>query len=197
MDDVFGDKPTRLEIGCGKGEFICMMAQKFPDVDFIAVERNTSVIVVAIEKAKSLDLPNVKFIIADAKNFADYFPGGLYNFIDTVYLNFSDPWHKRRQHDKRLTSPHFLGIYKKIMRPGAKIIMKTDNASLFDYSLKTLPAHDFGIIHKTYDLYNSEFFDADENVQTEYEKKFAGQNTAICYLEAENLTVGNAALGVP
>ena len=172
-------QPAVLEIGCGKGDFICETAQQFPDADFVAVEKISDVIVAAMEKAKSLNLSNVKFIVSDAKNLADYFPS---NSIDTLYLNFSDPWHKRYQHNKRLTSPEFLGVYKKFMKPDAEIILKTDNTELFNYSLKTLPLNNFKITRKTYDLYASEFLDG--NVQTEYEKKFVEQNIKICYLIA-------------
>ena len=178
-------KNLHLEIGCGKGNFICATAQKFPEINFTAVEKIPDVIVSAIEKAKSLNLPNIKFLIADAKNLAEYFSK---DSIDTLYLNFSDPWHKRYQHNNRLTSPAFLEIYKKIMKPNAKIIFKTDNTELFDYSIKNMPVHNFEIIRKTYDLYNSEFFVGGDNIQSEYEKKFAEQNIKICYLEAVNKT---------
>ena len=172
-------RKTYLEIGCGKGDFICAMAQNFPGINFVAVERNTDVIITAIEKAKSLNLPNVKFMIIDAINLADYFAPEK---ISRIYLNFSDPWHKRYQHNKRLTYPDFLGIYKKILEPDAKIILKTDNKDFFDYSIKSLSSNGFLIQHKTYDLYNSEFLDG--NIQTEYEKNFVSRNISICYLEA-------------
>jgi tRNA (guanine-N7-)-methyltransferase len=166
---VKSDNKTHLEIGCGKGDFICETAQKLPDINFIAVEKNQDVLVIALEKAKALSLPNVKFMREDAKNLAGYFHPGE---ISAIYLNFSDPWHKRYQKDKRLTAAPFLDIYKKFLAPEAKIILKTDNKNLFDYSLKTLPAHNFIITRQAYDLYNSDFFDPEANAQTEYEKKF-------------------------
>ena len=175
------DKPVCLEIGCGKGDFICGMALKFHDINFIAVEKNSDVMVIAMEKAKSLNLPNVKFIIIDAKELEHHLDPET---INNIYLNFSDPWHKRYQHNNRLTSPAFLDTYKKFLKPNAKIILKTDNKDFFDFSIKTLPLNGFKIITKTYDLYNSEFFDLNENVQTEYEKKFVEQNIPICYFEA-------------
>jgi len=115
------------------------------------------------------------------KNLEEYF--GDFK-ISKIYLNFSDPWHKRYQANKRLTSPVFLEIYKKILKPEAKIIMKTDNKNLFDYSLKSLPANGFKLENTTHDLYNSEFFNPEENIQTEYEKNFVSQSIPICYLEA-------------
>ena len=173
------DKPVHLEIGCGKGDFICSMALKFPDVNFIAVEKSTNVVVIAMEKAKNLNLTNIKFIIADAKELEHHFKPET---ISCIYLNFSDPWHKRYQQNNRLTSPVFLDIYKKFLKPNAKIILKTDNKDLFDFSVKTLPLNGFEIIDKTYDLYNSDFLNG--NVQTEYEKKFVEQGVNICYLSA-------------
>jgi len=175
------NKLIYLEIGCGKGDFICGTAQKFPEVNFIAIEKMSDIIVTALEKAKSLNLSNVRFIITDAKKLEEYF--AEYK-ISQIYLNFSDPWHKRYQADKRLTSPVFLEIYKKILTPNAKIIMKTDNINLFDYSLKTFPANGFTLKNITRDLYNSDFFNFSENIQTEYEKNFVSQNKPICYLEA-------------
>lgn len=171
--------PIHLEIGCGKGYFICEIAQNIPNVNFIAVEKIPDVIVLAMEKAKSLNLTNVKFIIADAKNLAAYFN---LNKISAIYLNFSDPWEKRYQHNHRLTHQSYLDIYKKFLTHNAKIILKTDNVDFFDFSLKTLPLNNFKIINKTYDLYNSEFING--NIQTEYEKKFIEQNIMICRLEA-------------
>jgi len=171
-------KPVHLEIGCGKGDFICGMAQKFPDINFVAVEKSSDVIVIAVEKAKNLDLPNVKFVIADVREFALYLEPDIFS---AIYLNFSDPWHKRYQYNKRLTAPSFLETYKKILKPDSKIILKTDNKDLFDYSVKTLSSNNFKIEHKTYDLYNSEFIDG--NVQTEYERNFVAQGMPICYLE--------------
>ena len=176
------DMPVHLEIGCGKGDFICSMAQKYPGINFIAVEKISDVAVIALEKAKSLNLPNVKFIVADIKKYAVYFEPDLFSVI---YLNFSDPWHKRYQFNNRLTAPPFLDIYKKILLPESKIILKTDNKDLFDYSLKTLSSYNFIIEHKTYDLYGSEFLE--NNIQTEYEKNFVSQGIKIFYLSAVNL----------
>ena len=174
------NKPVHLEIGCGKGDFICAMAQKFPDINFIAVEKVSDVIVIAIEKAKKLNLQNVRFVAADLKTFANYIEPDT---ISKIYLNFSDPWHKRYQQRNRLTDSSFLYFYKKIIKPDAEIILKTDNKEFFDFSVKSLTQNGFAIERKTCDLYDSEFLDG--NIQTEYEKNFVAQNIPICYLSAK------------
>ena len=177
------DKIVHMEIGCGKGDFICGMARRFPYINFIAVEKISDVIVTAMEKVKGLNLTNVRFIIADAKKLEEY----LDDFkISQLYLNFSDPWHKRYQQNNRLTAPGFLGIYKKILKPDAKIIMKTDKKEFFDYSVKSFNSNGFKLKNITRDLYNSDFFNPGENIQTEYEKIFVSQNIPICYLVAYN-----------
>ena len=179
-NDMFsGGVPLHLEIGCGKGDFICAMARQFPDINFIAVEKVTDVVVTALEKAKSLNLPNLRFVIADIKEFANYIE---VDTVSAIYLNFSDPWPKRYQHKKRLTAQSFIDIYKKILKLKAKIILKTDDKELFNFSVKNLSANKFTIEYKTYDLHNSEF--SDSNVQTEYERNFAEQNIPVCYLSA-------------
>ena len=148
-DMLENEKSLHLEIGCGKGDFICGMAQRFPDVNFIALEIISDVIVQAMEKAKSLDLLNLRFINGNAKQLEEYF--GDFK-ISQIYLNFSDPWHKRYQANKRLTSPVFLEIYKKILKPDAKIIMKTDKKVFFDYSVKSFAANGFKLENITHDL---------------------------------------------
>jgi len=173
-------QPAVLEIGCGKGDFICEAAKKFPGQKFIAVEKISDVIIAAIEKAKNENIQNLKFIISDAKDLEKFLPE---NSINTIHLNFSDPWPKRYQHNKRLTSGEFLEVYKKIITIKANIILKTDNRDFFDYSIKNLNLNNFNILNHTFDLYKSEFLDG--NIQTEYEKKFISQNIKICYLKAE------------
>ena len=171
--------PLHLEIGCGKGDFVCSAAQKFPDVNFIAIEKSSDVAVIALEKAKQLNLANVKFIINDAANLQEYFADSE---ISQIYLNFSDPWKKRYQHNKRLTHLAFLDIYKKILKPNSSIFFKTDNRALFDFSIKSFNANGFTVKNITYDLHNSEF--REDNIMTEYEKNFVSQNIPICRLEA-------------
>lgn len=171
--------PLHLEIGCGKGDFICGMAQKYPEVNFIAIEKISDVIVVALEKAKQLELANVRFIIGDAANLTEYFAK---REISQIYLNFSDPWKKRYQHNKRLTHLSFLDMYKTILKEGSTIFFKTDNRELFDFSVKSFGQNGFTLNGVTYDLHGSEF--AADNIMTEYEKNFAGQNIPICRFAA-------------
>jgi len=171
--------PVFLEIGCGKGGFICGLAQNNPEFNFVAVERNPDVMVLAMEKAESLGLKNVRFLIIEAQNLADYFMPGE---VAGIYLNFSDPWHKNYQVHKRLTYKKFLEIYKNILIPGSKLIMKTDNQKLFDFSLRSLSDNGFKILNQTRDLYSSGFLEG--NIQTEYESKFIAESVNICRVEA-------------
>ena len=178
-------KPVFLEIGCGKGGFICGLACDNPDINFAAVERNPDVILIAMEKARGMGLKNLRFINDEAENLADYFGPEQ---VAGIYLNFSDPWHKNYQVRKRLTYKTFLDIYKNILVPGSKIIMKTDNRKLFDFSVKSLYDNGFLIFSLTHDLYSDGV--PDDNIQTEYEKKFVGQGIKICRLEAGYLISG-------
>jgi len=172
-----------LEIGCGKGDFICTMAQQNSDKYFIAVEKIKDIAVIAIEKAKALNLNNIKFLICDIKDFKTELK------FDAIYLNFSDPWKKRWQYKNRLTHENYLEVYKKILKPDSKIILKTDNFDFFEYSLKSLADNNFNIIYQTKDLY-AEPKNLVDNIQTEYEKKFIEQNIKICKLIAEKKTGG-------
>ena len=127
---VFGNKnPIRLEIGCGKGDFVKGMAEKNPDVNFIAVEKATDIIVLALEKIKKSELENVRFINCDAINLTEIFPE---HFFDTIYINFPDPWPKKRHAKRRLTSKTFLDIFKILLTKNGSIHFKTDNRPLFD-----------------------------------------------------------------
>ena len=178
-DMLTKNNSVHMEVGCGKGDFICEMAQKFPEINFIAVEKVPDVIVAAMEKAKNLNLSNVRFVIANIKEFANYIEGDK---ISVIYLNFSDPWPKRYHQTHRLTDISCLNFYKRFLKSGSEIILKTDDKDFFDFSVKSLSSNGFKIKNMTYDLYNSEFIGG--NVQTEYEKNFVGQNMPICYFSA-------------
>jgi tRNA (guanine-N7-)-methyltransferase len=171
--------PVFLEIGCGKGDFICEMARTNPGSNFVAVEKNLDVMVLAMEKAADLGLKNLLFSFGYAEKLDGYFPPAT---VAGIYLNFSDPWHKRYHAGRRLTHKTFLDIYKRILIPGAIIIMKTDNKNLFDFSVKSFSENGFTVINQTRDLYSSGF--SEGNVQTEYEKKFVAEGVPICRLEA-------------
>ncbi len=166
---LFGnDNPIRIEIGCGKGDFVVGTAAKEPDVNFLAVEKVSDVLVIAAEKIKNSGLSNVRVCCVDAKELEEIFPEGS---IDRIYLNFSDPWPKARHEKRRLTYRTFLGIYKKILRKDGAIHFKTDNRGLFDFSLEEFKEFGMRMEKLTFDLHNSEYMEG--NVMTEYEKRFS------------------------
>lgn len=161
------ERPLRLEIGCGKGGFICQCAEQNPDINFYAFEKVSNVIVNAIEKAEAAQLGNVKFIIGDAKDLSKWFPP---HSIERIYINFCDPWPKARHMKNRLTHSGFLDIYRGLLREGGDLWFKTDNELLFDFSLIQFKNAGYKIVMSTRDLHASEF--AEENIMTEYEKNF-------------------------
>ena len=170
------NNPINLEIGCGKGQFIINMAKKYPNINFIGVEKYESVLVRAIQKADQEDIPNLRFICMDAKELNTVFN----HEIDTLYLNFSDPWPKNRHSDRRLTSHIFLSVYDNIFKGDCKIIQKTDNIILFASSISSLSTYGYTIEKVSLDLHNTYI----PNVETEYEEKFSGLGFKINYLEA-------------
>lgn len=179
-EKLFGNNnPLRIEIGCGKGDFITGTAKKEPDVNFLAVERVSDVLVTAAEKVKNSELKNVRVCCIDAKELAEIFEEGS---IDRIYLNFSDPWPKSRHEKRRLTYRSFLEIYKKILKPGGAVYFKTDNRGLFDFSVEEFKEFGLKLDKLTYDLHNSEYFES--NVMTEYEKRFSSMGVPINRVEA-------------
>ena len=177
--DVFGNEnPIHLEIGCGKGKFITEMALAYPDINFIALERVENIIVLAMEKAIRLELPNVRFLTIDAHTLTDVFAE---NEVERIYLNFSDPWPKKRHAKRRLTSPAFLPIYRTILAPNGRIWMKTDNVSLFEYSIQSFQDNGYTLENVTDDLHHSDF---SPNIMTEYELNFSSKGFPIHRLEA-------------
>ena len=176
---VFGnDNPVYLEVGCGKGGFATDMARLYPDVNFLAVEKSSNVIICALEKAKAGNLTNVKFICCDASNLGYYFEK---DSIERVFLNFSCPWPKRKYENQRLTNERFLKVYDLFMTPDAEIWQKTDSAMMFEYSVMSLSSYGYALKAVTCDLANS---DCDYNVTTEYERFFMGEGKPIYRLEA-------------
>ncbi len=174
--DVFGNlHPIHLEIGMGKGDFIYEMARNHPHINFIGVEKYSNVLARAIKKYPE-ELPNLRIINIDALNLGDVFDLE----IDTIYLNFSDPWPKKRTASRRLTSEIFLSIYDLIFKNKKTIIMKTDNLGLFASSIVTLSLHGYVFQEVCLDLNNSDI----PNVLTEYERKFVEQGIKINYLKA-------------
>ncbi len=176
--DLSQKTPLHLEIGCGKGAFIAETAKRNPNVQFLAVEKVSSVLVLAMEKAAKAELHNVQFFSGDIMRLAD-FP--LQNKVSRIYLNFSDPWPRTKHAKRRLTAPSFLSFYKTLLVPNGEIIMKTDNVNLFDFSLETLPAAGFTLESVTRDLHAE---NDPENVMTEYEENFSSKGFPICRLKA-------------
>lgn len=172
------DNPIHIEIGCGKGRFITESAKLNPDINYIAIDVVADVLVLAAEKAKAQGIENVKFILADAKLLCDIFEDGE---ISLIYLNFSDPWHKKRHYKRRLTYKDFLMVYVKILKKGSPIFFKTDNRNLFEFSLNSFCDNNFKLHNITLDLHNSDF---EGNVMTEYEERFSSEGNPIYRLEA-------------
>lgn len=174
MSEIVNIVPVELEIGCGKGSFICQLAKRNPDITYIAMEKISDVILLAMERIKNEGINNVKFINGDAKIIPELFPAGS---VRRIYLNFSDPWSKKGYAKRRLTHRNFLDIYKSVLVPDGEIIFKTDNVGLFDFSLEEFEASGFTLTDITRDLHNSEY-NAD-NIETEYERNFSEKGFAI------------------
>ena len=174
-----GSFPLHIEIGCGKGTFITQTAALNPDIRYIAVEKVSNVIVLAMEKVKEVKLSNVRFIRGNFQTLSEAFPDGC---VDRIYLNFSDPWPKKGYAKRRLTHGGFLELYKRILKKGGEICFKTDNRTLFDYSLESFPENGFELSEVTFDLHNSGF---EGNIMSEYEKRFSEEGFPICRLVAK------------
>lgn len=170
-------KPIHLEIGCGKGDFAVGMAAKYPAYNWIAMERVSDVACLALEKAmnaKKTRPDNLRFLIGDAQNVAEWFPA---HSIDCLYLNFSDPWPKKGYAKRRLTHEGFLNRYRTVLREGGLLRLKTDNEGLFDFSLEQFALCGLTVEWQTRDLHRSEK-NAD-NVMTEYERSFSEKGQVI------------------
>lgn len=171
---IFGnDKPVHIEIGCGKGKFITELAGQNPDINYIAIERNRDVLVLAGEKVKNAELTNVRFVAGDCGVLNSI---EAHHTVDRIYVNFCDPWKKSRQAKRRLTHSNYLTMYEKLLRDGGELHFKTDNTMLFEFSLNSFS--EFGVKMKniTLDLHNSKF---EGNVMTEYETLFSQKGQPI------------------
>ena len=175
------DNPIHIEIGMGKGQFITTLAKQNPDINYIGIERYTSVLLRAIQKVEEEEIPNLRFICFDATEILDIFSCGE---VDRIYLNFSDPWPKDRHSKRRLTSSNFLNRYNTILAKDGRIEFKTDNRGLFDFSVDEIDNHPlWKLAEITYDLHNDETMNQG-NVMTEYEEKFSSQGNPIFKLIA-------------
>lgn len=172
------EAPLHLEIGCGKGDFACGMAAAHPEVNFLALERISGVMVTALEKAEAAraDRPrdNLRFLIADARTLPELLPP---HSLSCIYINFCDPWPKKGYVKRRLTYRAFLDIYRQLLVPGGMIRFKTDNEPLFDFSLEEFAAAGFTLLSSTRDLHASPLCEG--NVMTEYERNFSSQGMPI------------------
>ena len=174
------DNPIYIEIGMGKGDFILGNALKYPSINFIGIEKYDSVIARAIQKIEGREeIPsNLKLLRMNAMEIEEAFD----KEVSRIYLTFSDPWPKNRHSERRLTSKTFLEKYDKIFKDTKEIIMKTDNTNLFEYSLVSLSTYGYILEKVSLDLHNS---DIEDNIMTEYEKKFTEKNVKINYLVAK------------
>jgi len=178
--EAFSDgHPLRLEIGCGKGQFIVEMARRHPEINFIAIEKVSDVILLAMEKARDAGLTNIRFMIADAKNLTELFPEG---FADVIYLNFNDPWPKKGHTKRRLTYVDFLALYRRVLKPGGCVCLKTHNRPYFDFSLEQFTEAGWRLECVTNDLHNSPWEEG--NIHTEYEDNFSAKGFTINRCEA-------------
>lgn len=174
--EIFGNNnPIRIEIGMGKGKFITQLAQENPDINYIGIEKYSSVLIRAIEKCKDLEINNLRFIRMEAEYICDVFEKGE---VDRIYLNFSDPWPKDRHAKRRLTSKQFFQRYDVILKKSGIVEFKTDNDLLFQFSLEQVPEAGWTLVNHTWDLHNDKKM-VRGNVMTEYESKFSAMGNPI------------------
>ena len=185
-NELFGnDNLLHIEIGMGKGQFLLTLAKQNPDINYIGVERYSSVLLRALEKYETEEfcgLENIRFICMDANDIAEVFAP---EEVDKIYLNFSDPWPKARHARRRLTSKAFLSRYEKVLAKDGTLEFKTDNRPLFEFSLEQAEeAEGWKVKEHTFDLHHNEKMN-EGNVMTEYEQKFSSQGNPIHKLIAE------------
>lgn len=166
-NEVFhNDNPIHIEIGCGKGQFMMGLAAHFPDINYIAIEKYDSVLVRTLEKVSEADLPNLRIVLLDALMLEEVFAK---EEVKRIYLNFSDPWPKKRHAKRRLTSSIYLNIYRALLPENGEIFQKTDNRGLFESSLESFSQNDWYMSNISLDLHKEEIF----NITTEFEDKWS------------------------
>lgn len=180
-EEIFhNNNPIHIEVGMGKGKFILELARNNPNINYIGIEKYSSVLVRAIEKRQEeTEMENLYFLRMDAENICDFFDK---DEISQIYLNFSDPWPKDRHAKRRLTSKEFFSRYDDILIQDGKVTFKTDNRPLFDFSVEQVPMAGWKVESLTYDLHNSEFMEG--NIMTEYEERFSSMGVPINRLVA-------------
>lgn len=177
--EIFGnDHPIHVEVGSGKGAFVSGMAKANPEINYIGIDIQKSVLSYALDKVLATGVPNIKLLWVDGSDLTDYFEEGE---IDRLYLNFSDPWPKKRHEKRRLTYQSFLATYQQILPENGEIHFKTDNRGLFEYSLVSFSQYGMKLKGVWLDLHTSDF---EDNVLTEYEQKFANKGQVIYRVEA-------------
>lgn len=174
------DNPIHIEIGMGKGQFIMSLAKENPHINYIGIERYTSVLLRALQKMEAEPLENLRFLCVDAMILPEIFES---NEVKRIYLNFSDPWPKDRHAKRRLTSRTFLERYHQILDTNGHIEFKTDNKGLFDFSLEEIPDAGWNIDAYTLDLHHDASMNVG-NIMTEYEEKFSSMGNPIYKLIA-------------
>lgn len=174
LSDIFeNDNKIHMEIGCGKGKFISELSTLNPDINYIAVEKCMDVLIMAMEKIKEQNIPNVRFVLGDADLFKSL---PFHNEIERIYVNFCDPWKKSGQQKRRLTHRNYLDLYKQLLIENGELHFKTDNRKLFEFSLNSFADYNLKMKNITLDLHNSRF---EGNIMTEYETNFSSQGMPI------------------
>lgn len=175
--EIFGNEnPIHVEIGMGKGKFIHTMAKEHPEINYVGIEKYSSVLLRAIQKMEQEELPNLRFLRMDAEDIVKVFGA---EEVDKIYLNFSDPWPKDRHAKRRLPSREFLARYDVILKKESRLEFKTDNRELFDFAVEELEPAGWKAEVITYDLHADEKL-MEGNVMTEYEEKFSALGNPIC-----------------
>ena len=186
-NELFGNEhPIHIEIGMGKGQFILTLAKQNPDINYIGIERYSSVLLRALEKYDTEEfdtLSNVRFICMDAMELPEVF---VPSEVAKIYLNFSDPWPKKRHARRRLTSTQFLAQYDKVLTKEGVIEFKTDNRPLFEFSLEQVNEAGWKLLGSTFDLHHDDVMNVG-NVMTEYEEKFSAMGNPIHKLIATRI----------
>jgi tRNA (guanine-N7-)-methyltransferase len=169
------DHPIHIEVGMGKGQFITQLAKRNPGINYIGIEKYTSVLYRAIQKLEEEDIPNLRFLCIDAEIIDKIFPE---KGIDRIYLNFSDPWPKERHAKRRLPSRQFLARFDVILKEDGVIEFKTDNRGLFDFAVEEVAETKWNMDVLTYDLHADDLLN-EGNIMTEYEEKFSAKGNPI------------------
>lgn len=173
------ENPLHLEIGMGKGNFIINMAKHFPDINFIGMERNKTILAKAVKKIEKEGITNIRVMSSDAQQLKEIFAS---KELDKIYLNFSDPWPKNKHYKRRLTYKDFLDLYDYVLKPDSIVEFKTDNQILFEFTILEVCNTGRQMEYISLDLHNTEEF----NIMTEYEEKFSKKGNRIYKLVWKN-----------